>query len=290
MWRALPLSFLPAWAHPWSVIWWQALLIYDVKIFFSKSFFQVSLAAFSILMDYFSSIPVTKKNLVTRQTELLVSAMAFSVCSQVMFASIHPTYISTHQSVTQATGLPPPPPLPLRGLILWLGFYNPSLGVQLLWFPDWSVCLYFGFSISYCSQCLTFHTLFRVSRSWPVCALNTSQNLSPCSVLASEVIFVTAGKMFGLKVQWCKLFWQISPLFWLFLFWIYHDVWCCYNDQRHENFHYCQGKSILIRPKSDHCLPLLYRNKSWSNFIVRISTKYQLQNLNYTSGSRLLSL
>ena len=129
--------------------------------------------------------------------------------------------------------------------------------------------------------------LFRVSRSWPVCALNTSQNLSPCSVLASEVIFVTAGKMFGLKVQWCKLFWQISPLFWLFLFWIYHDVWCCYNDQRHEDFHYCQGKSILIRPKSDHCLPLLYRNKSWSNFIIRISTKYQLQNLNYTSGSRL---
>ena len=48
--------------------------------------------------------------------------------------------------------------------------------------------------------------LFRVSRSWPVCALNTSQNLLPCSVLASEVIFVTAGKMFGLKVQWCKLF------------------------------------------------------------------------------------
>ena len=206
MWRALPLSFLPAWAQPWSVIWWQALLIYDVKIFFSKSFFQVSLAAFSILMDYFSSIPVTKKNLVTRQTELLVSAMAFSVCSQVMFASIPNLHLHTSVCYSSNWIASPPPPLPLRGLILWLGFFNPSLGVQLLWFPDWSVCLYFGFSISYCSQCLTFHTLFRVSRSWPVCALNTSQNLSPCSVLASEVIFVTSGKMFGLKVQWCKLF------------------------------------------------------------------------------------
>ena len=34
MWRALPLSLLPAWAQLWSVIWWQALLIYDIKIFF----------------------------------------------------------------------------------------------------------------------------------------------------------------------------------------------------------------------------------------------------------------
>ena len=50
--------------------------------------FQVSLAAFSILMDYFSSIPVTKKNLVTQQTQLLVSVLTFGVCSQVMFVSM----------------------------------------------------------------------------------------------------------------------------------------------------------------------------------------------------------
>ena len=45
--------------------------------------FQVSVVAFSILMDYFSSIPVTKKNLVTQQTQLLVMSMTFCVCTQV---------------------------------------------------------------------------------------------------------------------------------------------------------------------------------------------------------------
>ena len=41
------------------------------------------MVAFSILMDYFSSIPVTKKNLVTQQTQLLVMSMTFCVCTQV---------------------------------------------------------------------------------------------------------------------------------------------------------------------------------------------------------------
>ena len=45
--------------------------------------FQVSAVAFSILMDYFSSVPVTKKNLVTEQTQLLVISMTFCVCTQV---------------------------------------------------------------------------------------------------------------------------------------------------------------------------------------------------------------
>ena len=43
---------------------------------------QVSIAAFLILIDYFSSIPVTKKNLVTQQTQLLVTFMTFFVCLQ----------------------------------------------------------------------------------------------------------------------------------------------------------------------------------------------------------------
>ena len=43
---------------------------------------QVSIAAFLILVDYFSSIPVTKKNLVTQQTQLLITFMTFFVCLQ----------------------------------------------------------------------------------------------------------------------------------------------------------------------------------------------------------------
>ena len=51
------------------------------------------MVAFVILMDYFSSIPVTKKNLVTQKTQLLVSFMTFSVCLQV--------WLVTHMAMAQ---------------------------------------------------------------------------------------------------------------------------------------------------------------------------------------------
>ena len=122
MWRALPLSFLPAWAQPWSVIWWQALLIYDVKIFFSKSFFFRS--AWPPFLSWWTTSHRYRWRRRTWSHSRPSSLWApwHSVSVPRWCLPVCQTYTSTHQLYTLATGLPSSPPFPLSRLILWLFF------------------------------------------------------------------------------------------------------------------------------------------------------------------------
>ena len=135
MWRALPLSFLPAWAQPWSVIWWQALLIYDIKVFFSKKNFRSAWPPF--LFWWITSHRYQWRRRTWSHGRLSsLWAPWHSVSVPRWCLLVYQTYTSTLQFDIQATGLPPPFPSPLGD-----------------WFCDWDFLIlpwvsnYFGFLI-----------------------------------------------------------------------------------------------------------------------------------------------